>query len=296
MAGEESFNSRKRLVLAIAINTAFLLAEVVFGFLARSLALQADAGHNFSDSLALFISLIASMLILKPRTHKKTFGYHRAGILAAFFNSLVLILVCLYLFYEAARRVAHPLEVRGSLVMLVAGAGFIVNGGVALALRKGRGDLNIRSAFLHLTGDALVSLGVVISGGIIFFSGWNLIDPAITCLIDLLILVSAFKVLGESVNILMEAVPHSLSYQEILDDILAFDQVRDVHDLHIWEIGSNLYALSAHIVVGDEKVSHHQVPLELIKKMLAEKHNVVHTTLELEVEPCLPGEVCHFET
>ncbi len=296
MAEEQTFNNRKRLGLAIGMNTAFLLAEVVFGFLARSLALQADAGHNFSDSLALIISLIAATLILKPRTHKKTFGYHRAGILAAFFNSLVLILVCLYLFYEAIRRVAHPLEVKGGLVMLVAGAGFLVNGGVALILRKGRGDLNIRSAFLHLAGDALVSLGVVISGGVIFFTGWNIIDPAVTCLIGLLILVSAFRVLGEAVNILMEAVPRGLSYKEIQDDILAFDQVIDVHDLHIWEIGSNLYALSAHIVVGDEMVSRHRVPMGLIKEMLAEKHNVVHTTLELEVEPCPPGEVCHFET
>lgn len=292
--GEHSLNAKKRLIYAIAANSAFLGVEVVFGIMARSLALLGDAGHNFSDSFALVLSLIAVTVMTKPKTEEKTFGYHRMGILVAFINSLVVILISFYLFYEALGRIAFPSQVKGGLVVLIAGLGFIVNGGVAMMLRKGRGDLNIKSAFLHLLADALVSLGVVVSGLVILLTGWNLIDPIVTVAIGLLMLAGAFQIVGETVNILMEAVPRSLSYQEVLADMAVFDAVEDVHDLHIWEIGSDIYALSAHVVVSDERVSEHRALLKSIKEMLKERYNVVHSTLELEVEPCPPDQECHF--
>ena len=290
------FHPAKRLVLAIAANTSFLILEVLFGIFAGSLALLGDAGHNFSDSFALVLSLIAVRMMSRPKTESKTFGYHRMGILVAFINSLLIVLICFFLFYGAVRRIAHPVEVKGGLVTLVAGLGFLVNGGVALLLMKGREDLNLRSAFLHLLTDALVSLGVVLSGILILLTGWSYIDPLVTMIIGLLVLVSAFQILRESVQILMESVPRGVSYQVIGKDLTGMPGVEAVHDLHIWEIGSRLYALSAHVVVDDARLSEYQDLLREAKEMLREDHHVIHATLELETEPCPPGEECNFES
>lgn len=290
---EHQFHARGRLIFAIAANTAFMVVEVVFGIVAGSLALLGDAGHNFTDSLALVLSLIAVLLMARPRDRRRTFGYHRTGILVAFINSLVIVLVCLYLFYEAIVRLADPPEVKGGLVIAVACLGFLVNGGVALLLLRGRGDLNIRSAFLHLLADALVSLGVVASGIVIVATGWWAVDPIVTIVIGLVILVGAFRIMGESVNILMEAVPRGLDYHEVLDDMASFEGVEDVHDLHIWEIGSNLYALSAHVRMASDSVAECLQALGGMKEMLREKYNMAHSTLEIEGESCT-HDACHF--
>jgi cobalt-zinc-cadmium efflux system protein len=290
----EDFHPARRLIVAIVANTAFLVFEIILGVIAGSLALIGDAGHNFSDSFALVLSLIAVRVMTRPRTEGKTFGYHRMGILVAFINSLLIILICVFLFYEAIQRLANPVEVRGGLVVLVAGLGFVINGGVALLLRGGKDDLNLRSAFLHLLTDALVSLGVVVSGIIILITGWSYIDPIITMLIGVLILISAFQITKESVHILMESVPRGVSFQDITGAIAAVPGVQGVHDLHIWEIGSHQYSLTAHVVVEDARLSEHQSLVEKIKDMLRGEHNVVHVTLELEAEPCPPGEECHF--
>ncbi len=292
---QSAFPAGSRLGIGLAVNTAFLFAEVAFGILAGSLALLGDAAHNFSDSFALVLSLVAVRMATRPSTTRRTYGYHRLGILAAFINSLGIILVCFYLFYESLRRLAEPSRVEGGVMILVAGLGFLVNGSVALLLRRGRGDLNIRSAFLHLLTDALVSLGVVASGTVILITGWTYADPLATMIIGLLILVSAFRILRESSHILMESVPASVDYLEILSDIKGFPGVLDVHDLHIWEIGSRQYSLSAHVVVEDAPVSAAQAEISRIKEMLLDRHRVVHATLELESEPCAPEEVCHFE-
>jgi cobalt-zinc-cadmium efflux system protein len=291
---EHGFQARGRLIFAIVANSLFMVVEVVFGLIAGSLALLGDAGHNFTDSLALVLSLVAVILMERSRDHKKTFGYHRTGILVAFINSLVIMLVCAYLFYEAIGRLADPPEVKGGLVILIAGIGFLINGGVALMLARGREDLNIRSAFLHLLADALVSLGVVASGIIIVVTGWWVLDPIISMLIGLVILAGAFRIMGESVNILMEAVPRGLSYQDILSDMGDFSGVNDVHDLHIWEIGSNIYALSAHVAMDSDSVEECQGILHEMKGMLKERYGMAHSTLEVEGGSCLPG-ACRFE-
>jgi cobalt-zinc-cadmium efflux system protein len=292
---QQDFQPARRLIIAIAANTSFLAVEIVFGILAGSLALLGDAGHNFADSFALVLSLIAVRMMARPRTEVKTFGYHRMGILVAFINSLLIALLCFFLIYEAVQRLAHPVEVKGGMVMAVAGLGFIINGSVALLLGKEKEDLNLRSAFLHLLTDALVSLGVVVSGTVVLLTGWNYIDPLITMVIALLILISAFQILRESVHILMESVPRGVSYQGIIEGISAMPGVTGVHDLHVWEIGSHIYSLSAHIVVDDARLGDFRELMRDIKSMLREKHDVTHATLELETEPCPPGEECHLE-
>ncbi len=258
------------------------------------MALLGDAGHNFSDSFALVLSLIAVRVMSRPATESKTFGYHRMGILVAFINSLIITLICFFLFYGAIGRLIEPVEVKGSIVIIVAGIGFLVNGSVALLLRGGRSDLNLRSAFLHLLTDALVSLGVVVSGAIVLATGWTYADPLITMVIAVLILVSAFQIMRESVHILMESVPRGVDYADIVRDITAMPGVVDVHDLHIWEIGSHQYSLSAHILVEDAMVSEYQGLLRQIKEMLFAEHKVIHTALELKTERCSPDEECHF--
>lgn len=287
-------NPSRRLATAIAANTAFLLFEVIFGIIAGSMALLGDAGHNFSDSFALVLSLIAVRTMARPKTEGKTFGYHRMGILVAFVNSLLIVGICFFLAYGAVRRFISPAEVKGGLVVAVAGMGFLVNGGVALMLRRDKGDLNLRSAFLHLLTDALVSLGVVVSGVVVAVTGWTYADPAVTMAIALLVLVSAFQIMRESVHILMESVPRGVDFQDIVRDIVTVPGVLDLHDLHVWEIGSRLFALSAHLVVRDAPLSEHQAMLAGIKDMLREEHGVAHATLELETEPCPPDEQCLF--
>ena len=284
----------RRLIIAIAGNTAFLVFEIVFGILAGSMALLGDAGHNFSDSFALVLSLIAVRVMARPPTEKRTFGYHRMGIVVAFINSLVITLIAFFLFYGAVHRLIEPVEVSGSTVMLVSGLGFLVNGSVAMLLRRGRTDLNLRSAFLHMLTDALVSLGVLVSGVVVMLTGWSYADSLITMVIGAFILVSAFQIMRESVHILMESVPRGVSYGDIEESMTAMPGVRELHDLHIWEIGSHLYSLSAHIIVEDAMLSEYGELLRDIKEMLREDHKVLHATLELETEPCPPGEECNF--
>jgi cobalt-zinc-cadmium efflux system protein len=291
----EDFHPAKRLIVAITANTSFLVFEIVFGIVAGSLALLADAAHNFSDSFALILSLIAVRMMARPATEAKTFGYHRMGIIAAFINSMLIVFLCFYLFYEAVQRFIEPVEVKGATVIIVAGLGFVVNGAMALLLWRGKEDLNLKSAFLHLFTDALVSLGVVVSGVIIILTGWNYADPLITMVIGVFILASAFQILREAYHILMESVPRGVDYAMIVDDISTMPGVIDVHDLHIWEIGSRLYALSAHIVVDDAMLSDYGELSRNLKDVLRERHKVMHATLELETEPCPPGEECRFE-
>lgn len=291
----EDFHPAKRLIAAIAANTSFLIFEIVFGILAGSLALLADAAHNFSDSFALVLSLIAVRMMARPATQGKTFGYHRMGIIAAFINSMLIVLVCFFLFYEAVQRFMEPVEVKGAMVVIVAGLGFLVNGSMALLLWRGKEDLNLKSAFLHLFTDALVSLGVVVSGVVILLFGWSYIDPLITMVIGVFIIVSAFQILREAFHILMESVPRGVDYGRIVDDISAMPGVINLHDLHIWEIGSRLYSLSAHILVEDAMLGEYGGLAQDIKDMLRDRHKVVHATLELETEPCPPGEECRFD-
>ncbi|MEJ5186660.1 MAG: cation diffusion facilitator family transporter [Candidatus Geothermincolales bacterium] len=285
--------SLRRIAVGLAVNTAFTVFELAAGFFARSMGLVGDAGHNFADSLALALALAAAYASTRPKTEKRTFGYHRLGILAAFVNSLVVIGISLLLFMGAAGRLRQPPEVKSLVVIAVSGAGFLVNGAVALFLRRGGDDLNLKGAFLHLFADALVSLSVMAGGVVMALTGWWLVDPLLTMGLACLILLTAFQVMRESVHVLMESVPVGLDYRRVLDDLSGLPGVKDVHDLHIWEIGSRMFSLSAHLVVEDAPLSAYRTRVEEAKNMLRDKYRVVHATLELESEPCHPGE-CHF--
>lgn len=282
----------RRLQIGIVLNLLFAMAELVAGLTAGSLSLIGDAWHNFSDVIGLAISWIALRQVERPANERKTFGYHRASILAALANGVALIGVTLWLFYEAIHRLRSPVEPEAPVMMAVAGIGFVINVGVALSLRRGAGDLNIRSAFLHLLSDGVVSLGVVAAGAIIQLSGWGMIDPLLSCVIGLLVLVGCWDLVAETVNVLMEGVPRGIQLDRLLRAVRSFPEVKDVHDLHVWSLSSHVYAMSCHIQVSDLQGSYGDRLLDRINQMLKERFGIAHTTFQLESEVCAPEHAC----
>lgn len=282
----------RRLQIGIVLNLLFAVAELVAGLMAGSLALVGDAWHNFSDVIGLIISWIALRQVQRPANERKTFGYHRASIIAALVNGVTLIGITLWLFYVAVDRLRSPVVPEAPVMMAVAGIGFLMNAGVALSLRRGIRDLNIRSAFLHLLSDGFVSLGVVAAGGIILFSGWSLIDPLLSCVIGLLVLVGCWDIVAETVNVLMEGVPRGVQVDRLLRAVRSFPEVKDVHDLHVWSLSSHVYAMSCHLQVTDLQASHENRLLDRLSHMLKERFGIAHTTFQLEVEACALEQAC----
>jgi cobalt-zinc-cadmium efflux system protein len=286
----------KRLSLSLFITAAFVVVEVIAGILGNSLALLTDAAHNFTDVIALGLSWYALRIAAKPAHAGKTFGYHRVGILVALVNSTTLILIALGIFYEAYRRFLSPPEVNAPILIGVGIVAFIINLVTALLIKKGsENDLNLRSAFLHLMGDVLSTLGAVFAGVLIFFTQWNWLDPLVSVLIGAFILWSAWGILRQSIHILLESAPENMDLPKMVDDIRAVDGVRDIHDLHVWSINENLRMLSAHVVtenitIGEGKHIQHD-----INEVLARRYNIQHATLQLECEGCTdPLLYCDF--
>lgn len=282
----------RRLQIGMVLNLLFALAELIAGLTAGSLALIGDAWHNFSDVIGLAISWVALRQVERPANERKTFGYHRASILAALGNGIALIGITLWLFYVAINRLGSPVMPEASVMMAVAGIGFLINVGVALSLRRGTKDLNIRSAFLHLLSDGFVSLGVVAAGVIILLSGWSLIDPLLSCVIGLLVLVGCWDIVAETVNVLMEGVPRGVQVDRLLWAVRSFQEVKDVHDLHVWSLSSHVYAMSCHLQVADLQASQGDRLLDQINQMLKERFGIAHTTFQLEAEACTLGQAC----
>lgn len=282
----------RRLKIGIVLNLLFALIELIAGLAAGSLALLGDAWHNFSDVIGLAISWVALRQVERPATGRKTFGYHRATILAALGNGVALIGITLWIFYEAIQRLRQPELPEAAVMLAVAGIGFLMNLTVALSLRHGTRDVSIRSAYLHLLSDAFVSLGVVAAGAIILFTGWVSIDPLLSLVIGLLILVGAWDIVAEALNVLMEGVPRGVEVNRVLHALRSFTEVRDTHDLHVWSLSSHVYALSCHLQVDDLPVSEGNQLLDRISRMLKERFGIVHTTIQLEAEACPPQEVC----
>lgn len=269
------------------ITAAFVLVEVVAGILGNSLALLTDAAHNFTDVIALGLSWYALRIAAKPAHGGKTFGYHRAGILVALVNSTSLILIALGIFYEAYRRLLSPSEVNAPILIGVGAAAFIVNVVTALLVKKGsENDLNLRSAFLHLMGDVLSTLGAVAAGVMIFFSGWNWLDPLVSTLIGFFILWNAWGILRQTIHILLESAPENVDIPQMVTDIRALDGVRGIHDLHVWSINENLRMLSAHVVTDDISIGESASIQRNIAQLLANGYNIHHATLQLESEGC----------
>ena len=289
-----SLKSASVLKYSIFLMLALALAEGVAGSLTKSLALLSDAGHNFTDSLALLLAWFAIYLQAKPATQVKTYGYHRAGVLAAFVNAIVLVLIALYIFYEAYRRFLHPSPVNTQWMMLVAGAGFVINTFVSLALFRGSGgDVNIRGAFLHTAGDAASTAGIVLGGWLIHETGWVQIDPALSFLIGGLILWSSVDIIKETLNILLEGLPRGLSLDDVIASMQRIEGVEQVHDVHIWSLGSSTHALSCHVGIADMPLSECDEILKRITTALENNFKISHTTIQFEHSACDGSPNCY---
>ncbi len=277
----------RRLRWGVLLNSLFIAVELAAGFSVNSLALLGDAWHNFTDVLGLGIAWFAIRQVERPADATRTFGYHRAGILAALANSIFLGVVTFSLFLEAVRRLHHPPPIQGSVIMVVAAVGVLVNGAVAFTLRDSGHDLNLRSAFLHMLGDALVSVGVLGAGAGMLWTGWEWLDPVTGMLVGLFILAGTWRIVREAVNILMEGAPKHLNVEAVGAAILGVPSVRSIHHLHIWSLGGDLTALSCHVEVEDQPVSVGGLLVEQIHRELHEQFGIEHITVQLET--AVPG-------
>jgi cobalt-zinc-cadmium efflux system protein len=286
----------RRLALSLSITLLFVFVEIAAGVFANSLALLTDAAHNFTDVLALGLSWWALRLTSQPANQEKTYGYHRAGILAALANSTTLVVIALGIFYEAYLRFINPPQVQADVLIGVGVIGVVINVVTALLVRRGaEHDLNIRATFIHLMGDVMSTVGAVIAGVIISFTNWNWMDPLIGVLIGILILWSAWSIVRESVDILMESTPTDIDVDAMVRDISAVEGVRGVHDLHVWSITQGMRTLSAHLVTDDLPISQGTSIQTSVNEVLYHNYNINHATLQLECNDCMPSTLyCAF--
>jgi cobalt-zinc-cadmium efflux system protein len=285
-----SARTSKLLRVALLLTLGYIVVTIVAGLKAHSLALLSEAGHNVSDFLALLLSWVAVYVAARPPSSTKTYGYHRAGVLAAFVNAITLVIVAIYIFVEAAHRMVSPVVVHAGTMMVVAAAGVVMNGAIALLLRGSSHDVNVRSAFIHMLGDTLSTASVIIGGWAILLSGHNWIDPALSFAIGALILWSSFGIIRETLNILLEGTPKGVSMERLAEVMKQVDGVHDVHDLHVWSIGSEMHALSCHIAIADIPPSASEAILREVKECLASRFRIHHTTIQFEHENC---EIAH---
>src|SRR5579862_2292750 len=290
-------NGPKRvLTISLGVTLAYIVLLVVAGFRAHSLALLSEAGHNLSDFLALLLSLVAVFLQSRPASSTKTYGYHRAGVLVALVNAASLVAVSFFIFYEAFRRLQHPEHVQASVMMWVAGAGVIMNGAISFLLYRSAGssggDVNIRSALLHEVGDTLSTAAVIVGGWFILITGNYWIDSALSFGIGALILWSGFGIVRETLNILLEGTPRGMQLEKITSAICSVEGVNDVHDLHVWSIGSESHALSCHISIADIPPSVSERILRDVKERLLHGFRIDHTTIQFEHVICETAHGC----
>lgn len=290
--------SSRGLTIALVVVGVMTVAEVVGGILSNSLALLGDAGHMLVDALALSLSLIALRLALRPATAKRTFGLHRAEIMAALTNGVILVLVAAFIFFEAIQRFRNPPEVRTTIMLIVAVLGLVANLiAIRLLHRSRHSNLNVRAAFLHVFGDTISSVGVIAGGIIIMFTGWTIVDTIIAIVIGVIILWGAVNLVRESIDILLENVPKQIPLDKVTQAIMSVKGVRELHDVHIWTITSGINALSTHVLVDDQLMSHTGEIITAINGEL-QKFNITHTTLQLECDKCTTcseGLVCQMQ-
>ncbi len=291
----DNSEGKRGLKIALIITTLVAVVEVAGGILANSLALIGDAGHMLTDSIAITLSLFAMIIASKPPDIKRTYGHYRIEILASLINGAVLVFIAGYIFYESYRRFVNPPEVKGAVMLAIASIGLLANLIGIYFLRKGQQvNLNIRSAFLHMLGDTLSSIGVIFAGIIIYLTGWMLIDPVVSILIGGIILKGAVELVLESSDILLESVPRGISLEKVNDSMQSVKGVLDVHDLHLWSITSGINALSAHILIEDQRVSEGSRIINELNEVLRSRFNINHTTLQLECSNCSEYPVCEI--
>jgi cobalt-zinc-cadmium efflux system protein len=274
---------------SLGLTVAFVALEIAAGLEARSLALLSDAGHNFTDALALLLAWFGYYVAQRPADEVKTYGYHRAGVLAAFVNALALLALAAYIFYESYRRWLAPQPVHEITMLVVAGLGLVVNLVIMHGLAsERRRDLNIRSAWAHMLGDALGSVGILVGAVVIRWTGWHRVDPLLSALIGLLIVWTAWDIVRESLNILLEGLPRGLKLEDVVQALREIPGVLDVHDVHIWSLGSTTHALSCHVVIEDVPPSESEGLLRRLNQVLTERFMICHTTIQFEHVAC-PG-------
>jgi cobalt-zinc-cadmium efflux system protein len=294
MTGGKEFDRgiTRRFGFAIALTSVTFVAELVGGLWTNSLALLADAAHVFTDLFALLLSLMAIRLANLPATDKRTYGWHRAEILAALVNGATLVLISLGILHEAWARLLDPQEVKSKEMFIIATVGLMMNLIVASRLHShSHDDLNVRSAFLHVVGDAIASVGVIAGGLIMFFTGWYILDAVISVAIVAIIFVGALRILREALHILLEGVPSRIDIQEVVARMRKVDGVNDIHHLHVWSICSHITALSAHVDVEPQFRLRQGEIVGEIERMLEHDYHIVHSTLQVECSRCLSGPV-----
>ncbi len=278
--GAERQGLRRTLVLT----TAILLAELVGGYLSNSLALLADAGHMFTDALAIALAYLALGFATRPPTERKTYGWYRLEVLAALANGVTLVVMSLFIFWEAWHRIVAPPEVSTTTMLVVATIGLLANALGLVFLHGHHGSLNMRGAYLHVLGDLLSSVAVVAGGVFMLVTGNYLLDPILSVLIGLIIIVSAYRLLRESVDVLLEAIPRGMQLEEVGTAIAEVDGVLGVHDLHVWCLTSGLNALSCHVEVRTITLEESDALLSRVNEMLRERFGITHTTIQMESE------------
>ncbi|MBZ5530468.1 MAG: cation diffusion facilitator family transporter [Acidobacteriia bacterium] len=282
--------SARALRYSLLATAVYVVVTLVAGLRAHSLALLSEAGHNVTDVLALLLSWVAVFIQTRPPSSTKTFGYHRAGVVAAFINALTLVAIAFYIFYEALLRMRHPVEVQPQLMIWVAVAGVIMNGTISWILFRAASDVNIRSAFIHQLGDTLSTAAVIVGGWAILWTGQTWIDPALSIGIACLILWSSLGIIQETLNILLEGAPRGMTVEQIVSQLSEIAEIHDVHDVHVWSIGSDTHALSCHIRINDIPLSESDRILRQVKTILMEQYHIEHTTIQFEHSVC---EVSH---
>jgi cobalt-zinc-cadmium efflux system protein len=280
----------RKLVISLILTAAVVAVEAGGGLLSNSLALLADAGHVLADLFALAMSLGALRVARRPADARRTFGYHRVGILTALLNSATLLPLSAYLIYEAMGRFFAPEPIESGIMLGVAALGLVANLAIALLLRgEAHGNLNMESAFLHVAGDAAASAGVIIGGIIIAVTGWTAVDPILSIGISLLIAFSAWRLMRDTVRILLESVPSDVNTEEVVQTMMQVVGVQDVHDLHIWQLGTGIYALSCHVLIEDQLVSRSAAILGELNHLLQDRFHIGHSTIQPECAGCDPN-------
>lgn len=270
----------KVFVAALALTLAFAAIEAAGGWWANSLALWGDAGHMLSDTATLGLAALGAWMANRPPSEKHSFGLGRAEVLAALINALLMLLVVAAITYEAVNRIRHPPAVGGLLVIVIAAAGLLVNAWIVKILHGGGESLNTRAALIHVFGDLLGSAAVLISGFVIYFAGWTLIDPILSLFINLLILIATGRLLNEALHVMMEGVPRGLNLTEIGVSLARLEGVLSVHDLHVWTVSSGTVALSAHVMVSD--LAGWELLLGRLQAHLKQHYDIRHVTLQPE--------------
>ena len=286
MVATSNGKMQRVLIVSLCATGLYVLATFYFGLRAHSLALISEAGHNVSDMLAIALSFVAVYFQRRPATDEKTFGYQRAGVLAAFVNALTLIVLAAWIGISAIHRLYAPVAVQPRMMMAVAAAGVLMNGAIAGLLWKFSGDVNIRSVFLHMLGDTLSTAAVIAGGAGILFSGLMWIDPVLSIIIAGMILWSSVTIVRETLNILLEGTPRAVQLTDVRTALAEVPGVLDVHDLHVWSLGSSSHALASHVTIPEMPLSECSSILDAINCALRDRFRITHTTIQFEIRGC----------